>query len=103
MPHGSHPAYEIASLTHYGDRPFHDVVLLGGRLYLGVVSSFVEGFRNLGHITKAARIVEINGPIGWMRHTLRAWLDEAAEFRTGSEAALNAAEGTQFKDSGPSP
>jgi len=103
MPNGSHPAYEIASMTDYGDRPFGDVVLVGGHLYVGVMRSFIGGFQSLGHITKEARIVEINGSIGVMRKKLRAWLDEEAACRLGHTEVLEAGGSFVRNDSGPVP
>lgn len=75
MPDGEHPGMHIASLTDYGRRPFPDVALVGGHLYLDVMRDFVGLFRDSGHVTADATITEINGPIGRMRHDLRCWLD----------------------------
>jgi len=102
MPRGSHAAYEIASLTEYGECPFHDVVLVGGAPYIRVMRAMLAGLSDLGHITKTARIAEINGPIGMMRHALRAWLDGAGECRRGPDDRLQAAEDMFPNDSGPS-
>lgn len=75
MPDGEHPGWHIASLTDYGQRPFCEVALVGGHLYLDVMRHFVSLFRDGGHVTADAAITEINGPIGRMRHDLRVWLD----------------------------
>lgn len=75
--YGSHPGCEIASLAQHGARPFTDVALVGGGLYLDVMRSFLAGFRELRCVTPDARIVEINAAIGVMRQHLRAWLEEA--------------------------
>jgi hypothetical protein len=72
---GSHPGCEIASLAHHGNRPFTDVALVGGGLYLDVMRGFLGGFRELGCVTPDARVVEINAGIGVMRQRLRAWLE----------------------------
>jgi len=102
MPRSSHAAYEIASLTDYGERPFHDVVLVGGALYLKVMRTLVEGFRDLGHITHAARIGEINGSIGVMRQMLRSWLDQASECKPTNDVAKEAADGVPSAECCPS-
>lgn len=75
--YGVHPGCEIASLSGHGARPFTDVALVGGALYLGVMRSFLAGFREMDCIAPDARIVEINAGIGIMRRRLRAWLAEA--------------------------
>lgn len=74
MPEGEHPGMHIASLSGYGRQPFVDVALVGGHLYLDVMRHFVGLFRERGHITADATIIEINGPIGHMRQDLRRWL-----------------------------
>lgn len=74
MPEGDHPGMHIASLSGHGRRPFVDVALVGGHLYLDVMRHFVRLFRDRGHIAADAVIAEINGPIGRMRQDLRRWL-----------------------------
>lgn len=76
MPEGEHPGMHIAALSAWGRNPFLDVALVGGHLYLDVMRHFVGLFREGGHVAGNARIAEINGPIGQMRHDLRLWLDE---------------------------
>ena len=73
--HGMHPGAEIASLSRYGREPFDDIALVGGRLYLEVMRAMLAGFREMGAVTPAAVVIEINGPIGAMRRHLRAWLN----------------------------
>lgn len=73
---GSHPGCEIASLCYHGTRPFTDVALVGGGLYLKVMRAFLEGFREMRCITPDAEITEINAGIGVMRQRLRAWLEQ---------------------------
>jgi hypothetical protein len=51
-----------------------DVALVGGRLYLTVMRAWLKGFIDMRYVSSNARIVEINGPIGRMRHELRLWL-----------------------------
>lgn len=74
--YGSHPGCEIASLAYHGTRPFTDIALVGGGLYLKVMRAFLEGFREMRCITPDAEITEINAGIGVMRQRLRAWLEE---------------------------
>lgn len=74
--YGSHPGCEIASLACHGARPFTDVALVGGGLYLQVMRAFLGGFREMRCVTPDARITEINAGIGVMRARLRAWLEE---------------------------
>lgn len=74
--YGSHPGCEIASLACHGARPFTDIALVGGGLYLQVMRTFLGGFREMRCITPDARITEINAGIGIMRFRLRAWLEE---------------------------
>lgn len=76
MPEGEHPGMHIAYLSRYASKPFVDVALVGGHLYVDVMRHFVGLFKEGGHIAADARIVEINGPIGRMRRALRLWLDE---------------------------
>ncbi len=73
---GSHPGCEIASLTWHGAKPFGDIALVGGGLYLEVMRAFLPEFTRMGCVLTGARIVEINAGIGLMRKRLRAWLDE---------------------------
>lgn len=74
--YGSHPGCEIASLAYHGTRPFTDIALVGGGLYLKVMRAFLDGFREMRCITPDARITEINAGIGMMRQRLRAWLEQ---------------------------
>lgn len=74
--YGDSPGCQIASLSNHGTRPFTDVALAGGRLYLDVMRGFVEGFRELRCVAPDARITEINAGIGFMRQQIRAWLEE---------------------------
>ncbi|WP_145200335.1 hypothetical protein [Sphingobium sp. B2] len=77
--YGSHPGCEIASLAYHGTRPFTDVALVGGHLYLKVMRAFLEGFREMRCITPDAEVTEINAGIGVMRAKLRAWLEEGRQ------------------------
>lgn len=72
--YGVHAATEMAGLTEYGARPFVDVAIVGGELYLEVMRGFVEQFRAAGYVTPDARITVINAPIGYMRQQLREWM-----------------------------
>ena len=77
--YGSHPGCEIASLAYHGSRPFTNIALVGGGLYLKVMRAFLEGFREMRCVTPDASITEINAGIGVMRARLRAWLEERRE------------------------
>lgn len=74
MPSGEHAGMHIAALTQFGRRPFAEVALVGGHLYLDVMRVLVPLFRDGGYLTVDASSVEINGPIGRMRRDLRLWL-----------------------------
>lgn len=75
MPVGQHPGMHIAALSEHGRKPFSDVALVGGHVYLDVMRHFVSLFHAGGYVTADARITEINGAIGVMRRDLRRWLD----------------------------
>lgn len=72
----SHPGCEIASLAQHGTRPFTDVALVGGGLYLKVMRALLDGFREMRCITPDAEITEVNAGIGVMRQRLRVWLED---------------------------
>ncbi|WP_298193061.1 hypothetical protein [Novosphingobium sp.] len=74
--YGSHPGCEIASLCYHGTRPFTDVALVGGGLYLKVMRAFLDGFREMRCIVPDAQITEINAGMGVMRQRLRIWLEQ---------------------------
>ena len=76
--YGNHAMCEIASLTDHGERPFTEIGLAGGHLYLRVMRSFVSEFRGRNFISPDAPLTEINAPIGIMRRDLRVWLDQRA-------------------------
>lgn len=71
---GNTAASSMASMSHWGKRPFDEVCMVGGHLYLDVMRAFVSGFIKKGFITADARLVEINGQIGYMRRDLKEWL-----------------------------
>lgn len=73
--YGNYAGCEIASLTDHGERPFTEIALAGGHLYLQVMRSFVGEFQARSHILADAPIIEINAPIGMMRRGLRQWLE----------------------------
>lgn len=74
--YGSHPGCEIATLAYHGTRPFTEIALVGGGLYLKVMRAFVEGFREMRCIAPDAEVTEINAGIGVMRQRLRVWLEQ---------------------------
>lgn len=65
----------MASLTDHGDRPFTEIAVVGGHLYLKVLRSFVGEFQSRNFILDVAPVTEINAPIGFMRRDLRLWLE----------------------------
>ena len=71
---GEHPGMHIASFSENARRPFSDVAIVGGYLYLDVMRHFVGLFRQAGHLTPDVQVTEINGKIGLMRQALRLWL-----------------------------
>ncbi|UHC17888.1 hypothetical protein LRS73_08565 [Methylobacterium currus] len=70
--HGIHAGAEIAGLTAYGAEAPAEVALVGGQVYLEVMHALVRGFVEMGCVRRDARVTVINGPIGRMRHDLRA-------------------------------
>jgi hypothetical protein len=71
---GSTAASHMVSMTQWGKKPFDEVCMVGGHLYLSVMRVFVSQFLKAGHITADAPIIEINDQIGYMRRDLKAWL-----------------------------
>ena len=76
--YGNYAACEIAALTDHGERPFTEIGLAGGHLYLRVMRSFVSEFLGRNYVAADAPITEINAPIGIMRRDLRVWLEHRA-------------------------
>lgn len=76
---GDSAAIVITSMSKFGDEPFEEVALVGGRIYLTVMRAFIPEFIRLRGILPGANIIEINNTIGLMRRELRGWLtkDEA--------------------------
>lgn len=62
----------------YTDKPFTDVALCGGALYLRVMRAFVDQFKEAELIARDARLIEINDLIGLMRRDLANWLNNTA-------------------------
>jgi hypothetical protein len=71
---GSTAASHMASMSQWGKKPFDEVCLVGGHLYLSVMRVFAAQFVQKGYITSDAPIIEINDQIGYMRRDLKAWL-----------------------------
>lgn len=71
---GSTAASHMASMSQWGKKPFDEVCLVGGHLYLNVMRVFVPQFVQSRYITADAPIIEINDQIGYMRRDLKAWL-----------------------------
>lgn len=75
--YGNHAGCEMASLTEHGDRPFSEIAIVGGYIYLKVMRSFVIAFQERGYVAPGASVDEINAPIGMMRKQLRIWLERS--------------------------
>lgn len=75
--YGNHAGCEMATLTEHGDRPFSEIAIVGGYIYLKVMRSFVSAFRERGYLAPGAAVDEINAPIGLMRKQLRIWLERS--------------------------
>lgn len=73
---GMTAASHMSSMTEWGKKPFDDVCMVGGHLYLSVMRAFVGEFVKSGFITSDAKMIEINGQIGYMRRDLKTWLLE---------------------------
>lgn len=87
MPSGEHPGMHIASMTEHGRKPFVDVCLVGGALYLDVMQHFVDLFQEDGFVTGSAGITEICGPIGIMRRQMAIWLNSCSRDASGDAGA----------------
>lgn len=74
--YGNYASCEMAALTDHGERPFTEIAIAGGHLYLRVMNSFVDGFRSRDHVAAAAPVTEINAPIGFMRRDMRRWIEQ---------------------------
>ena len=77
----------MASLAEHGDRPFTDVAIVGGHIYLKVMKSFLAAFRDRGYVAAHASVTEINAPIGIMRQQMRIWLNGSSRDAVGDAGA----------------
>ncbi len=87
MPSGKHPGMHIASMTERGRKPFVEVCLVGGALYLDVMQHFVDLFQEDGFVTGSAPVTEICAPIGLMRQQMRIWLHGSSRDAVGAAGA----------------
>ena len=87
MPSGKHPGMHIASMTERGRKPFVEVCLVGGALYLDVMQHFVDLFQEDGFVTGSAPVTEICAPIGIMRQQMRIWLNGSSRDAVGDAGA----------------
>ncbi|WP_288971863.1 hypothetical protein [uncultured Mesorhizobium sp.] len=87
MPSGEHPGMHIASMTEHGRKPFVDVCLVGGALYLDVMQHFIDQFQEDGFVTGSAAITEICAPIGIMRQQMTIWLNRSMRDASGDAGA----------------
>lgn len=83
MPSGEHPGMHIASMTERGRKPFVEVCLVGGALYLDVMQHFVDLFQEDGFVTGSAPVTEICAPIGIMRQQMTIWLNSSQRDASG--------------------
>lgn len=61
IPVGEHAGVHIGSMTSSRRKPFSDVCLVGGSLYLDVMQHFIDLFREDGYVTGSAPVTEICG------------------------------------------
>lgn len=87
MPPGEHPGMHIASMTEHRRKPFVEVCLVGGALYLDVMQHFVELFQGDGFVIGSAPITEICAPIGIMRRQMAIWLNSSSREANGDAGA----------------
>jgi hypothetical protein len=87
MPSGEHPGMHIASMTEHGRKPFVDVCLVGGALYLDVMQHFIDQFQEDGFVAGSAAITEISAPIGIMRQQMAIWLNSYSRDADGDAGA----------------
>ena len=77
MPSGEHPGMHIASMTEHGRKPFVDVCLVGGALFLDVMRHFVDLFQEDGFVRGSSPVTEVCAPIGIMRQRMSIWLNRS--------------------------
>lgn len=73
----------IASMTEYGRKPFVEICLVGGALYLDVMRHFVELFQEDGFVRGSAPVTEICAKIGIMRQKMTIWLNRTSQNASG--------------------
>lgn len=77
----------IASMTEHGRKPFVEICLVGGTLYLDVMQHFVNLFQEDGFVTGSAPVAEVCAPIGFMRQQMTIWLKRALRGTCGEVGA----------------
>jgi hypothetical protein len=87
IPSGEHPSMHIASMTEHGRKPFIDVCLIGGALYLGVMRHFVDLFQEDGFVSGSAPVTEIFASIGIMRQQMTICLNRTMRDVKGDAGA----------------
>jgi len=71
------PMCEVSRLCReLGRRPFSEVCIVGGELYLPVMEALVATFKLENQVSPGADVRTINDTIGNMRAQLRAWIEE---------------------------
>ena len=68
------PNHVVTVLERELGRPFAEVAICGGHLYVQVAAAWIDGFKALGCVRREAPVRIINASIGTMRTELRAWL-----------------------------
>lgn len=87
MPSGEHPGMHIASMTEHGRKPFVEVCMVGGALYLDVMQHLVELFQEDVFVTGSAAVTKICAPIGIMRQRMTMWLNSSSRAASGGAGA----------------
>ncbi len=68
-------------------KPFVDVCLVGGTLYLDIMRHFIDLFQEDGFVTGSAAITEICAPIGVVRQQMTIWLNRSMRDASGDAGA----------------
>ena len=77
----------IVSMREHGRKPFVDVRLVEGALYLDVMRYFVDLLQEDDFVTGSAPVTEICAPIGIMRQQMTIWLNRSMRDASGDAGA----------------
>ena len=72
------PAITIHLMARQLGRPFSDIAVCGGHLYVQPVLAWLEALATPADVAANARVTVINDQIGFMRQGLQRWLQEPA-------------------------